>query len=768
MDIPVTEKSNRLSSKSALQAQGIHTDLALHTLGWKAFQDLCAQICEEVFHMPVSVYREAQDGGQDAVLIYEQKGGFSKTGTVQCKFSSDRSKRLRLGDLTPEIESIKELVASDQADNYKFITSMGVDAPVAAKIRKKLTELGVKTPEVYGREWISLKIRESVRLRTLVPRVYGLGDLSTILDQRAAAQTKALLGHLQSSLRLYVPTAAHRQAVHVMSKAGIVLLLGLPATGKSMIAAILATSAIEDREHRCFKVNSPQELMKVWNPNESGGFYWIDDAFGSNQLRSDYVDEWSSKMNEIRAAISAGNRFVFTSRTHIWNAAKSKLGTRCLPAFADSSAIVHVGSLDQEERSQILYNHIKGGDQSQSWKEAVKEHLEELSNDENLLPEIARRLGDQKYTTGISINPKELARFVETPMDFLKDTIGELSPPQQAALVLVFLSGSCLHSDLEESNHGGIVCNKFDVTMASIGDALCQLNGSFVVKKVDVSHESWTFAHPTLTDAMASVLGDRADLVDLYLAGAKLSSILSDTICAGQTDILDSIVIADRSIDLLVARLSEVEDEPTLNRQLFLYLNERASEPVFREFLGKNREIFNRRNQYSRRISNDWLIRFYARCARYGLLPEEISLAVALKLENALFEEFDAGFLDDDELLRLIPPTKLIAAICKLESYMKDVLPDRIEELESRATSEEEGYLVFDDMSSFVTNIEHAFLGSNLSGYAETVNELISDSSGRVDAQYIEPDNDWDVEDVAPVKASSQSFSRSIFSDVEE
>ena len=39
--------------------QGPFPDLALHTIGWKAFQDLCAQICEEEFKTPVEIYREA-------------------------------------------------------------------------------------------------------------------------------------------------------------------------------------------------------------------------------------------------------------------------------------------------------------------------------------------------------------------------------------------------------------------------------------------------------------------------------------------------------------------------------------------------------------------------------------------------------------------------------------------------------------------------------------------------------------------------------------
>src|SRR5882724_6392770 len=99
------------------QAQGPRTSLALHTLGWKAFQDLGAQVCEEVLGRTVSIYREAQDGGQDAVfLMASAKNPKTGVGTVQCKFTSDPGRRLRISDLNREEEAVRGLVASGQAE----------------------------------------------------------------------------------------------------------------------------------------------------------------------------------------------------------------------------------------------------------------------------------------------------------------------------------------------------------------------------------------------------------------------------------------------------------------------------------------------------------------------------------------------------------------------------------------------------------------------------------------------------------------------------
>jgi hypothetical protein len=116
----------------------------------------------------VSIYREAQEGGQDAVFLtgsaIRPEAG---VGTVQCKFTSDAGRRLRPSDLTKEEETVRELVASGQAEAYVLMTNMGVDAPAAARLRSRLVDMGVKFPHVLGGEFLTWSIRRSVRLRAL-------------------------------------------------------------------------------------------------------------------------------------------------------------------------------------------------------------------------------------------------------------------------------------------------------------------------------------------------------------------------------------------------------------------------------------------------------------------------------------------------------------------------------------------------------------------------------------------------------------------------
>lgn len=58
--LPSQDAMDEIQGSSAIEAkaEGPWSTLALETIGWKAFQDLCSQVCEGVLGGPVQVYRE--------------------------------------------------------------------------------------------------------------------------------------------------------------------------------------------------------------------------------------------------------------------------------------------------------------------------------------------------------------------------------------------------------------------------------------------------------------------------------------------------------------------------------------------------------------------------------------------------------------------------------------------------------------------------------------------------------------------------------------
>lgn len=299
-------------------AQAHEISYELHSLGWKAFQDLCATVTAEILGQTVETFLPSRDAGRDGAFhgTWKPKQGETLTGsfTVQCKFSSSADKRLSLKELRDELKKAKQLAARGIADNYLLMTNAGISGVAHQQIVRAFLALpGIRECRIFGKTRLCQFIRESARLRMLVPRVYGLGDLSQILDQRAYDQAQEILSSLGDDLAKFVITEAHRKSVRAILDHGFVLLLGEPAAGKSTIAAALAIGALDLWNCWPIKVNNAQEFKDRWNPHERQ-FFWIDDVFGATQYDRHRVAEWSHVLGHLNAAVKKHTRVLFTSR----------------------------------------------------------------------------------------------------------------------------------------------------------------------------------------------------------------------------------------------------------------------------------------------------------------------------------------------------------------------------------------------------------------------------------------------------------------------
>ncbi len=105
---------------SKVQANEVNYEL--HSLGWKAFQNLCSTIVSEIWGQTVQTFFDSQDGGRDGAFNghWENKEGELYTGTftVQCKHTTKNDSIIKLSDLASELEKAKRLAKRGLADNY--------------------------------------------------------------------------------------------------------------------------------------------------------------------------------------------------------------------------------------------------------------------------------------------------------------------------------------------------------------------------------------------------------------------------------------------------------------------------------------------------------------------------------------------------------------------------------------------------------------------------------------------------------------------------
>ena len=120
-------------------------------------------------------------------------------------------------------------------------------------------------------------------------------------------------------------TDAFRKSVKALNKHGFVLLLGEPASGKSMIASALSLAAADKWGCQVVKVRDAAHFDERWNPDEPKQFFWVDDALGQTQYDRDRALSWNHEFQHLDAAIKGGARVVFTSRDYIYREALDDL-----------------------------------------------------------------------------------------------------------------------------------------------------------------------------------------------------------------------------------------------------------------------------------------------------------------------------------------------------------------------------------------------------------------------------------------------------------
>lgn len=501
-------------------------DYHLHTLGWKAFQDLAVAVATEVLGKPVETFLSSRDGGRDGAFVGVSAGSRS---TIQCKFTSRADATLGIAELAAELSKVQSLASRGLADDYVILTNFGVSGVAAAEIEERFKAAGARIVRTYGRDWITAQIRERSRLRMMVPRVYGLGDLSQIIDERAYLQAQYILSAMGDDLRCFVTTDSHRRSIEALTCHGFVLLLGDPASGKSTIGATLAVGALDDGCSRTVRVTSAAELKRHWNPNEPDQFFWVDDAFGPTQYLQSRVDGWNQELLMLRAAIKAGARILCTSRTHIWESARPNLKISQFPLLGRSQVIINVHGLSDDERAQILYNHLKMGDQPAEIRTELKPLLAAAAANAGFLPETARRLGSTIFTTMLKRDQAGVIEFIEKPEPFLREVLENLDNQSRAAMALIFLHGQGgLPSPLESSVASETVARLLGVNLPNIGRALEAMNNSLTLLVQRQDGPRWIYKHPTISDAFATLVGESPELIELYVGGAKIERLLDE------------------------------------------------------------------------------------------------------------------------------------------------------------------------------------------------------------------------------------------------
>jgi hypothetical protein len=638
----------------------------LHSLGWNSFQQLCLTITREILGQVVESFLDSGDGGRDGAFTgrWTNTGQEDLTGSfvIQCKFTSRSNYVLRTSDLSDEVGKARKLVAMGLCDSYVLMTNAGLSGTRAAEIKALFNEAGAKHLAIFGSTWISQQIRENKRLRMLVPRVYGLGDLSQILDERAYAQARAILESLREDLAKVVVTDAYRRAAEALDKNSFVLLIGEPAAGKTTIASLLAMAALDQWNASMLKLEDPGKIVERWNPDEPSQFFWLDDSFGVTQYEEFLVHHWNHILPQIKAMLRKGAKIVMTSRDYIYNRARKDLKEGAFPLLKESQVVIDVHDLSGDEKRQILYNHLKLGKQPLSFRREIKPYLEGVAGHPRFIPETARRLADPLFTKELFIDPYYLGQFVERREQLLQEVLQGLDRDSKAALALIYMRNDRLESPIELQPSETEALERLDSDLGGCVTALGALNGSLVLHSQAGDVSFWRFKHPTIGDAYAEILVQSPESLGVYIRGSAVERLVDQVTC-GDVGIEKAVVVPKPLFPLMLTRLREFSQSKSYKsewlsawgakRALQDFLARRCSKEFLLLYLEQNPGLLDQVAVPGLFLDTVPEVRLAERLHEFGLFPDDKRKRFVETVSNYAIEGQDGDALDHEGIRSL-------------------------------------------------------------------------------------------------------------------
>ena len=554
----------------------------LASLGWKSFEDLCRHILRVVLGETVVGFGAGGDGGRDSFYTGTPTGklklqfGGAPTILLQFKHTSEKAGSLTPSLVSPEIPKLTALAASKLV-TYVLMTNRRLTADSESEIRKAVLAVpGVQNLLILNEQWIEYTIDAEPRLLRLVPRLYGVGDLTQILAFPLERQSRALLDALLPSLATFVPTDSYRSAERLLTERGMVVLVGPPASGKSTIAANLcAIWAAQTEGLRAFKLDKAEHFVQAWSPDDPKSIYWVDDIFGETTLDGDLLRDWSRCLSRIEAAVRKGAMVVVGTRDYILKAAEDRLKVERAQILRDASIQVRVDNLTSAERRRILYNHVKHGDLPTETKARLKPLLPRASELPSFTPELARRLGCARFHRGLTYDRDGLRNYFDNPVEFFTDAMAALAPAELAALTACLLHNNTLPDPVPDALVPAPLKQAYGVEVGDVHRALERLEGTFSRRQPGPTGSTWRLHHPSMTEALQTRLRSSSAYFELYIRGAELKALLRDTSTVGGERL---VLVPAALYGLLAERLVAAPASSDVAR----YLADRGSEAFLR------------------------------------------------------------------------------------------------------------------------------------------------------------------------------------------
>lgn len=269
--------------------------------------------------------------------------------------------------------------------------------------------------------------------------------------------------------------------------------------------------------------------------------------------------------------------------------------------------------------------------------------------------------------------------FVESPHQFLCDVTQRLDEPNRAALGMVFMRGGKLPSLRKFGPEENQALSLLNANVGSVRKALKALDGTMVTQERENGEYVWRFKHPTIRDAYGSLVANEPDLMDIYLAGTRVESLLTEITCGLMRIKGVKLIIPPEQWPQVIRRLDELDltkSEQTVDLRNFL--SNRCHRNFLRLYIERHPR-FIASLRYGSWMRYHSAVRVAARLHACRLLPAAERERFVAEARWLAVETPDADFLD-------VPNIRALFRKDEIDSILRDVFRQLAPKLRRRVT----------------------------------------------------------------------------------
>ena len=479
------------------------------------FEILCKDIMQEKLHKDLYIFPKGRDEGIDIT-----ENSFFHTVIIQVKHYANSTYSDLRRSLKDEVEKVHKL----KPKRYYICCSMELKRSRKIELYKLFSNYMESADDIIAGQDIN-EFLERAENSAIVRKHYKLwlesmNVLNELLNQNVFVDCESLLYNIEEEQKEFVATKCYEECIDILNRERMLLLLGMPGTGKTMTTKMLALYYASKKYRVRYTTNGDLNDLKsaLSADKNQKEIVLLDDCLGQH-----YFKMKETQQNELLGLIkyismNPNKKLIMNSRVTIFQEAKER--SIELKQFAEDEKfrikILDMGKISIADKGRIFHNHIY-------FKGLPKEYYQEICRDKNYCKIVKHK----NYTPRImefvtrKVNYKEILpdgyyayvmKCLDNPTEIWKDEFTKKL--QQEDRIFLTTLYSMTETTIEEGrlqrafNYRLKNTTNIDMTNNVWEDVLRRLEGAFIIIVEKFGKKEIGVINPSINDFLKEYLDE--------------------------------------------------------------------------------------------------------------------------------------------------------------------------------------------------------------------------------------------------------------------